>query len=218
MRYRASVSLGYFCKTLVAAVAICAAPSLADPFHGSPMRQHFQGAGSASPTLIANEASRQEPDAIIFALMSGRCTAFKIAGHRLRCRAVAFFQTEDGRANYTIAVDDPVDDSHTITFSGDNGRRAGDLYELPIDRMQLKSKDRPKADGLPVALFEPSDGICKQNGNFVTRQMSTISCTAISSNGKKYELEYQSDGSPMEIKRIKRTRVGPAPVSPFDEK
>ncbi len=40
----------------------------------------------------------------------------------------------------------------------------------------------------------------------------------MSSNGKKYELDYQSDGSPMEIKRIKRTRVGPAPVSPFEEK
>jgi hypothetical protein len=168
--------------------------------------------------MVANEVSQRDPDAIIFALMSGTCTTFKVAGRRLKCRAVAFFQTEDGRANYTVAVDDPVDNSHTITFSGDNGRRAGDLYELPIDRMQLKSKDRPKADGLPTPLSEPSDGACKQIGNFVTRQMSTISCAAISSNGKKYEFEYQSDGNPMEIKRIKRTRTGPAPVSPFDEK
>lgn len=218
MGYMASVSLGCFCKTLAVAIAFGAAPTLAEPFRGNGLRQNFDGIGSVPLPLVANEVSQHDPDAIIFALMSGKCTAFKIAGHRLKCRAVAFFQTEDGRANYTVAVDDPADESHTITFSGDNGRRAGDLYELPIDRMQLKSKDRPKADGLPVPLFEPSSGICKQNGNFVTRQMSAISCTAISSNGKKYELEYQSDGSPMEIKRIKRTRVGPAPVSPFDEK
>ena len=218
MGYRASVSLGCRCKTLAAAIAIYAAPSFAGPVQGNTIRQRSHSVGSVSPTLVANEVSRQEPDAIIFALMSGKCTAFAIAGHRLKCRAVAFFQTEDGRANYTVAIDDPVDDSHTITFSGDNGRRAGDLYELPIDRMQLKSKDRPKADGLPVPLFEPSGGLCKQNGNFVTRQMSTISCSAISSNGKKYELDYQSDGSPMEVTRIKRTRIGPAPVSPFDEK
>ena len=218
MGFRVSASLGCFYKTLAAAIAISAAPTFAEPFHGNAWPGNLHGIGSMPPTFVANVANQHDPDAIIFALMSGKCTAFKIAGHRLKCRAVAFFQTEDGRANYTVAVDDPLDDSHTITFSGDNGRRAGDLYELPIDRMQLKSKDRPKADGLPVPLFEPSSGICKQNGNFVTRHMSAISCTAISSNGKKYELEYQSDGSPMEIKRIKRTRVGPAPVSPFDEK
>lgn len=191
---------------------------MAEPLQGIALRQDFHRIGSVRATWVASGVSQHDPDAIIFALMSGKCTAFKIAGRRLKCRAVAFFQTEDGRANYTVAVDDPADDSHTITFSGDNGRRTGDLYELPIDRMQLKSKDRPKADGLPVPLLEPSSGTCKQNGNFVTRQMSLISCIAISSNGQKYELEYQSDGSPMEIKRIKRTRVGPAPVSPFDEK
>jgi hypothetical protein len=214
--FRASVSLRCSYRTLVAVMVIGAAPTWAEPLQGNALRQNFHG--SAPPTLVANAVSQHDPDAIIFALMSGKCTSFRIEGRRLKCRAVAFFQTEDGRANYTVAVDDPVDDSHTVTFSGDNGRRAGDLYELPIDRMQLKSKDRPKADGLPVPLFEASSGLCKQNGNFVTRQMSAISCTAISLNGKKYELEYQSDGSPMEIKRIKRTRIGPAPISPFDEK
>jgi hypothetical protein len=218
MAYRASVELLNCWKMLTAAMAIYAAPSFAGPFDGNTLWQPSPGAISAPHTLVADEANPQEPDAIIFALMSGKCTTFKIAGQRFNCRAVAFFQTEDGRANYTVAVDDPVDDSHTVTFSGDNGRRAGDLYELPIDRMQLKSKDRPKADGLPVPLVEPSGGNCKQNGSFITRQISTIFCSAISSNGKKYELEYQSDGSPMEIKRIKRTRTGSAPASPFDEK
>ena len=95
-------------------------------------------------------------------MMSGRCTTLKVAGRDYRCRAVAFFQTEEGRANFTVALDDPNDNSHIITFSGDNGRRTGDLYELPIDRMQLKSKDRPKADGLPIPFVESSAGICKQ--------------------------------------------------------
>jgi hypothetical protein len=215
--YTVGAKLNYGWKTLLAATAIHAALSLADPFRSYAMWQPH-GVRSALYRLIADEANPQEPDAIIFALMSGKCTTFKIAGQSFNCRAVAFFQTEDGRANYTVAIDDPVDDSHTITFSGDNGRREGELYELPIDRMQLKSKYRPKADGLPVPLIEPSGGICKQNGSFITRQMSTISCSATSSNGSKFELEYQSDGLPMEIKRIKRTRIGPVPVSPFDEK
>ena len=218
MGVRATVASRVSYKTLVAVIAITAAATCAGPLQGNFLLQSFHGIASPPLTLAGNAVAQQAPDAIIFALMSGKCTAFRIEGRLLKCRAVAFFQTEDGRANYTVAVDDPIDDSHTITFSGDNGRRAGDLYELPIDRMQLKSKDRPKADGLPVPLLETSSGLCKQNGNFVTRQMSVISCSAISSNGKRYELEYQSDGSPMEIKRIKRTRIGPAPVSPFDER
>ena len=218
MVYRTSVTKGHCWRTLAVALFFHAAPSFAEPFHGSAIWQDSHNNRSAPRTLVSDGASRPEPDAIIFALMSGKCIEFKIASRDLKCRAVAFFQTEDGRANYTVAVDDPIDDSHTITFSGDNGRREGDLYELQIDHMQLKSKDRPKADGLPVPLAEPSTGICKQNGSFVTREMSTISCTAVNSNGKTYELQYQSDGSPMEIKRIKRTRLGPAPVSPFDEK
>lgn len=158
-----------------------------------------------------------EPDTIIFATMSGTCSTLKVAGRDFACRAVAFFQTEEGRANFTVALADPDDDSHIITFSGDNGRRPqANLYELPIDRMMLKSKDRPKADGLPVPFIESTDGLCKQVGNFVTLEVSSISCSATDKNGKKYELQYQSDGTPMSVRRIKRMRVGSPAVSPFD--
>lgn len=158
-----------------------------------------------------------EPDTIIFATMSGTCSTLKVAGRDFACRAVAFFQTEEGRANFTVALADPDDDSHIITFSGDNGRRPqANLYELPIDRMLLKSKDRPKADGLPVPFVESTAGLCKQVGNFVTLEVSSISCTATDKNGKKYELHYQSDGAPMSVRRIKRMRVGSPAVSPFD--
>jgi hypothetical protein len=168
--------------------------------------------------LVAMPARAQdEPDTIIFATMSGKCSTLKVAGHDYACRAVAFFQTEEGRANFTVALDDPDDDSHIITFSGDNGRRPeANLYELPIDRMLLKSKDRPKADGLPVPFVESTAGLCKQVGNFVTLEVSSISCTATDKNGKKYELQYQSDGAPMAVRRIKRMRVGSPAVSPFD--
>lgn len=166
----------------------------------------------------ASEELRQEPDTIIFAMMSGKCRTFKIAGRDLRCRAVAFYQTEEGRANFTIAIDDPRDDSHIITFSGDNGRRPdANVYELPIDRMLLKSKDRPKADGLPVPAIELAAGLCKQVGNFVTLELSSISCNAIDRTGKSYELQYVSDGTPMAVRRIKRMRVGSPAVSPFDD-
>src|SRR5207247_1530024 len=84
------------------------------------------------------------------------------------------------------------------------------LYELPIDRMLLKSKDRPKADGLPVPSVESTAGLCKQVGNFVTLELSSITCTATDKNGKTYELQYQSDGAPMAVRRIKRMRDGPS--------
>ena len=171
----------------------------------------------ATPAVASDELQRQEPDTIVFAMMSGKCSTLKVAGRDFTCRAVAFFQTEEGRANFTVAIDDPNDDSHIITFSGDNGRRPeANLYELPIDRMLLKSKDRPKADGLPVPSIESTAGMCTQVGNFVTLEVSSVSCTATDKNGKKYELRYQSDGTPMAVRRIKRMRVGSPAVSPFD--
>jgi hypothetical protein len=172
----------------------------------------------ATPALAQDEVPRPEPDAIIFAMMSGKCRTFKVNGRDLPCRAVAFSQTEEGRANFTIAINDPRDDSHIITFSGDNGRRPDpNVYELPIDRMLLKSKDRPKVDGLPVPSIALASGLCRQAGNFVTLELSSISCTAIDQSGRKYELQYQSDGTPMAVRRIKRMRVGSPAVSPFDD-
>ena len=83
--------------------------------------------------------------------------------------------------------------------------------------MLLKYKDRPKVEGLPSPSVELSNGACKQVGSFATRQVSSISCTATDANGKKYELQYQSDGTPMAVRRIKRMRVGSPAVSPFDD-
>src|SRR5665213_63910 len=160
------------------------------------------------PIFVSDEAKRHEPDAIIFASMSGKCSTLKIAGRNFACRAVAFYQTEQGRANFTIALDDPTDNSHIVTFSGENGRREQDnLYELPVDRMLLKSKDRPKVDGLPVPFVELSTGLCRQLGNFATSQVSSISCIATDTNGKKYELQFESDGSPMRVMRLRESPV-----------
>jgi hypothetical protein len=168
--------------------------------------------------FVLDEAKLQEPDTIVFASMSGRCTTLKVAGRDFACRAVAYYQTEEGRGNFVIALDDPTDERHIITFSGDNGRRPQDnLFELPIDRMLLKSQDRPKVDGLPVPFVELSTGICKQVGNFLTRQVSSIFCSAMGNDGKKYELQFESDSSPISVRRVKRTGVGLPAVSPFDQ-
>ena len=204
------------CETLVTPRAMSYQPCMTMKF----CRQAFAVAiiFIAMPARASDEFPRPEPDTIIFAMMSGKCSTLKVAGRDLACRAVAFFQTEEGRANFTVAIDDPGDDSHIITFSGDNGRRPeANLYELPIDRMLLKSKDRPKADGLPVPSVESSAGLCKQVGNFVTLELSSITCAATDKNGRKYELQYQSDGTPMAVRRIKRMRVGSPAVSPFDD-
>ena len=156
----------------------------------------------AAPSVA--EIKRQESSIDVYALMSGKCSTLKIAGRDFACRAVAYFHSEQGRASFTVALQDPADDSHVISFSGDNGRREQDnLYELPIDRMLLNSKDRPKADGLPVPSVELSAGICKQVGSFASRRISTISCTATDKNDKKYELQFESDGSPIIVRRLK---------------
>jgi hypothetical protein len=73
--------------------------------------------------------------------------------------------------------------------------------------MLLNSKDRPKADGLPVPSVELSAGLCKQLGHIATGGVSSIACTATDKNGKKYELQFETDGSPMTVRRVRRTSL-----------
>src|SRR6185437_8406011 len=71
----------------------------------------------ATPSLAE---TREEPATVAFARMSGKCSTLRVAGRGFSCRAVSFYQTEIGRANFTIVLDDPADSRHIITFSGDN--------------------------------------------------------------------------------------------------
>ena len=197
-------------QAFAVAIIFFATPSVAEPFHGGRLLGHVQNSREFSPPLlfVAEEAKRREPDTIILAFMSGKCSKLKIAGRDFACRAVAFYQTEQGRANFTIALDDPADNTHIVTFSGENARKEQDnLYELAVDRMLLKSKDRPKVDGLPAPLVESSTGTCKQLGNFAKGQVSSIACIAAGTNGKKYELQFETDGSPIRVMRVRETPV-----------
>ena len=150
----------------------------------------------------ADEASK--PDIDLYAHMSGNCRTLKVAGRNFSCKVVAYFHSEKGRANFTVALDDPADESHVISFSGEYGHRTQEnLYVLAVDRMELKSKDRPKVDGLPVPAVELSNGVCRQSGNFATRLVSSITCTATDRNGRSYELQFESDGSPIALHRVR---------------
>jgi hypothetical protein len=185
-----------FCRQVFAmAIVLLATPSFAEPIQGGELLAQVQ-----------DETRRQEPDTDIFALMSGKCSTLKVAGRDFACRSVAYFHGIQGRAEFTISLDDPADDSHVISFSGENGRRDQDnFYELPIDRMLLNSKHRPKIDGLPVPFVELSAGMCRQFGNFAARQVSSISCAATDKNGKKYELQFESDGSPITLRKVRQS-------------
>ena len=180
------------CRYIFAAAIVLLAPqSVAEP--------------AGTVTAVANNGKPQEPDTDIFALMTGRCSTLRIAGRTFACKTIGFFHNEEGRTNFTIAVDDPADSSHVISFSGENGRRSEDnLFDLPIDRMLLSSKDRPKADGLPVPSAEAATGTCRQVGNFALLQVSSISCSATDQSGRKYELQFESDGSPMIMRRVRQ--------------
>jgi hypothetical protein len=162
--------------------------------------------GFAAAPCGAEMPAPDAPGIDLYALMSGNCPTLKVGGHEFPCKAVAFFHNEKGRASFTVALDDPADDSHIISFSGINGRRSQqNLYELPVDRMLLNSKSRPKVDGLPVPLEETSAGVCRQIGNFASRQVASISCSATDRHGRVYELQFVSDGTPITLRRVRQT-------------
>ena len=198
-------------QIFVAAVILTATSSVAEPYRGNPLPQHdgnFRPNPASASALyaedVANELRPQEPDTDLLALMSGKCSTLKVAGRDYACRTVAYAHSTHGRAYFTIALDDPADHNHIISFSGENGRRSEDnLYELTVDRMLLNSKNRPRVDGLPVPFVELSAGSCTQLGNFAAGQVSSIACTATDRNGRKYELQFESDGSPIKIRRVK---------------
>src|SRR4051794_29093752 len=150
----------------------------------------------------------------LLALMSGRCKTLKVDGRSFGCKTVAYSHGDKGRVNFAVAVDDPADESHVVSFSGENGKRADDnSYELPIDCMLLNSKHRPKVDGLPVPAEQSSTGVCRQTGNFAAKQVSDVTCSAIDSEGRKYELLFVSDGKPVSVRRIRQS--APSIQDPF---
>jgi len=140
----------------------------------------------------------------VFASMAGKCSTLKVAERDFACTSMAFSHSPGGRSAFTVPLNDPDDENHIITFSGENGKRVrDDLYELPIDRVLLKSKDSPRAAGLPTPSVEPSSGKCMQIGNFAMQQVSSVSCVATDGKGRKYELQFESDGSPIRVKAIR---------------
>jgi hypothetical protein len=158
---------------------------------------------------IAADLERQDPDIDIYALMTGSCPTLKVAGQNFGCKTIGFFHGLHGRLSFTVVIDDPADDNHIVSFSGPGGERTvNNVLNLPVDRVFLNSKDRPREDGVPVPLPVASTGSCKQVGSLAARQISTISCSATDDHGKTYELQFQSDGSPIMVRRIKQLPVG----------
>jgi hypothetical protein len=164
----------------------------------------FTSFSVTSVAVFADETERHGPAIDMFASMSGRCSTLKIVERDFSCTTVAFSHSPGGRSGFTVPLNDPDDDSHIVTFSGEKSNREQDnLYELSIDRMLLKSKDRPKIDGLPAPSVELSTGTCKQTGNFAIQQVSSVSCNAADGNGRKYEFHFESDGSPIKVRMIR---------------
>jgi hypothetical protein len=164
-------------------------------------------AETAAPSIAA-DIERQDPDIDVYALMSGSCPTLKVAGQAFGCSTVGFFHGLHGRVSFTVVIDDPSDDSHIVSFSGPGSRQAAvNVYNLSVDRVFLNSKERPRENGVPVPLPVASTGSCKQIGNLVTGLVSSIACNATDGNGKTFELKFQSDGSPIKVRRIKALPV-----------
>jgi hypothetical protein len=170
---------------------------------------------TGSGPIVAEDAERNEPDVDMFASMAGKCGTLKVAERDFVCTTMAFFHSPGGRSSFTVPLNDPDDDSHIITFSGAKSKRERDnLYELSVDQMLLKSKDRPKVDGLPVPSVVLSTGTCKQIGNFAEQKVSSISCDATDANGIKYQLQFESDGSPIRVRLISVSNPAASPPDP----
>ena len=199
-RWHAVAAAGLFLATPSLAEI---APSLATISSGA---SRSLDASASHVIRVANAIDEVKPDIDLYALMSGQCRTLSVAGRDFACKAVAYFHSEKGRANFTIALDDPTDATHVISFSGENSRRPQqNLYELSVDRMLLSTGDRPKVDGLPVPSVEVSAGMCRQIGNFATRQVSSVACSATDKTGKTYHLQFESDGSPITLRRIRQS-------------
>lgn len=169
----------------------------------------------SSTAITVNNPPAQEHSFIdLLALMSGHCKTLKVAGRTFACKTVAYAHGDKGRVNFAVAIDDPSDENHVVSFSGENGKRADDnSYELSIDRMLLNSKDRPKVDGLRVPAEQSSTGVCRQTGNFAAKKVKDVTCSATDSEGRKYELLFVSDGTPVSVRRIRQSQ--PSVQDPF---
>jgi hypothetical protein len=197
------------CRNIAVALVLMLTPvaAVADdnrpPASNMDAAQNQPAPATGTTDAAAGELKPQAPDTDLFALMTGACRTLKVAGRDFACRTVAYAHSVNGRAYFTIALDDPVDQSHIISFSGENGRRTNEnLYDLTIDRMLLNSMNHPKADGLPVPTVVKSAGRCVQLGNFATLHITSVVCSATDRSGKKYELRFESDGSPITVRRV----------------
>jgi hypothetical protein len=68
--------------------------------------------------------------------------------------------------------------------------------------MLLNSKSQPKTDGLPVPAVVKSAGRCVQLGNFATGHVTSVVCSATDRSGRRYDLRFESDGSPITVRRV----------------
>ncbi|WP_414644720.1 hypothetical protein [Bradyrhizobium sp.] len=196
-------------RNIAAALLLLLAPTLpaaAEDSASSPPGPSAQTQPATAPSDAddsAGDLKPQTPDTDLFAMMSGTCSTLKIAGRDFACRTVAYSHSSGGRAYFTIALDDPADPNHIVSFSGDGGKRTNEnIYDLAVDRMLLNSKSQPKADGLPVPAVVKSAGRCVQLGNFAAGRVTSIVCSATDRHGRRYDLRFESDGSPITVRRV----------------
>src|SRR5690242_6346697 len=96
------------CRPVFVVTAIClAATARAEPAVSDTAARRLP-----APIPASDEVKREQADTRVFALMSGKCSTLSVAGRDFACRAVAYFQNEEGRGNFAIALEDPGDQSH----------------------------------------------------------------------------------------------------------
>jgi hypothetical protein len=190
----------------VSTLILIADSLLAGSAHAAPQLPRHPASEKATPAPVFRVAADDENyDIDMIVAFSGRCATFRAAGQNLPCRAVKYFHGQGGRAYFTIAIDDPTDKGHILSFSGEKARREkNDFYELTIDQLLLNSKERPRVNAVRVPLVKPANGVCRQFGDVEKKLITAVSCVATDRDGLKYELEFEADGKPALVQTIVR--------------
>src|SRR3954466_8957449 len=91
-----------------AAIILSTTPSMAEPSPDHRAWENVRTSKPARPLLLAAAEIKQEPGMDTVAFMAGTCSTLKVAGRDFACKSLVYFHNEQGRANFTIVLDDPT--------------------------------------------------------------------------------------------------------------
>ena len=114
---------------------------------------------------------------------------------------------------FAVAVDDPSDENHVVSFSGENGKRADDNS---YGRRSTACCSTPRIGRRSTAYRcrrSRPPSAAAATGNFAARKVNDVTCSATDNEGRTYQRPFVSDGKPVSVRRIRQS--SPSIQDPF---